>query len=81
MKIENRKIKLYEINDFVRTPDGVGKVYSVNENTTQDGYFIEQEITVQHKFNCSANTENRPVELDYLCVSEITEQEYNNECD
>jgi hypothetical protein len=76
MIIKNIPIKHYEVGDYVRTPDGVGKV--IKETIIGDD---AHSITwVQHKQGISSNTQNDPVEFnDLWALILITEEEYDEE--
>ncbi len=79
MKIEMRKVRLFEENDYVRTPEGVGKVTSVTEVSRNNEFFENQDVFVQHKSGSSSNTSNEPIEIEGDSLHLITKNEYEGE--
>ena len=81
MKTVSLPVDLYEVGDYVRTPDGVAIVVAVSENH-DDIYsngveHIFQAVTVQHKHGSSSNTSNRPIQVETFSL--IDKAEYDGE--
>lgn len=80
MRVEKVDVQIYEAGDFVRTPDGVGKVVDEGIITRNKGFFVDYYVPVQHKGGNCRNPSNTPKNIDaLLCLSIISESEYNSE--
>jgi hypothetical protein len=78
MKKVNVPINLFEKNDYVRTPEGVGIIID-NEIEFIDGGFMQQYVYVQHKFDTSSNTSNDIIYIEARGASLINKEEYDKE--
>ena len=76
MKKVDVEVTVFEVNDYVRTPTGVGIII---EEFYDHREYEGQELIVQHKSGLSADPENGPIDMDSDMVSLIDKAEYNGE--
>ena len=65
--------------DYVRTPDGAGIVVEDEEEIITERDFWDRDIAIQHKFGCSNNASNNPIDVSRDCVLRIDQDEYDQE--
>ena len=58
------------------TPLGVGVVAENEKPILDEEDLVDSDVIVQHKFNCSENTENRTINMARHSLVRITEKEY-----
>jgi len=74
MRTMSVTIKIPDIGDYVRTPQGVGVIKSF---TLDDDYTVS--VEVQHKFGTGENPSNKLREVEYRYTFSITKEEYDQE--
>lgn len=81
MIVVDLPIRLFQMGDHVRTPNGVGKVLENKLTRHPDNSIEYYDVVVQLKFGHSNNTNNQPEEYDGFegSVMLITDLEYNEE--
>ena len=79
MRFGTLQFRYFDEGDYVRTPDGVGLVAKDEPEINTERDFWDRDITIQHKFGCSNNASNRPIEVSRDCVLRIDQDEYDSE--
>lgn len=79
MIVVDLPIRLFQSNDYVRTPHGVAKVIVNVIDRHEDNSVKSYHVRVKHKFSYSSNSANEPVDLDVFegSVHQITDIEYD----
>jgi len=78
MKLQTVTLKIFEVGDYVITPDGFGIIRGIDFYVSKfnDLYY---KVHVQHKEGYSANPSNELVMMDGYTPSLVTLEEYDNE--
>ena len=79
MRKINLELNLFEKGDFVRTPQGVGKVKKNQEPPENINSIFQSFVSVKHKSGTSQNPSNEKVEMPYFACIHIAKKEYDEE--